>query len=339
MSRQRVAILGSGSWGSTLALLAAHDHARVRLWTRDESQRDAVNRHHRTGSEAAALRLSSSVDATTDLGDALAFSELVVVVVPSAAVREVMRAAAPHLRPSHRLVIATKGLEAETHRRMSEVVQEESCVRQLAVLAGPNIAPEIRRGLPAASVVATRFPMLEAELRRLLETSRFRLFRSTDVLGVELAAALKNVVAIAAGVVDALELGENAKAFLVARGLAEMTRLGIEAGAERATFTGLAGVGDLVVTCASRDSRNHRLGEALANRVPLPNALQQIGMVVEGVAAASAARRWAKEAGLELPLFEQVAAALFDGLPPRRGLERLLRLPTTMPVPEPAHGG
>ncbi len=324
----RVSVLGAGSWGTTLSWLAARGGARVMLWTRSEAQRREIAHDRRNRAASAGLRLSEAITPTTSLADALGFSELVLLVLPSAAVREVMREAAPMVTPSHRLVIATKGLEERTRRRMSEVVVEETCLRQLAVLSGPNIAPELQRGLPAASVIATRFPRIDAELRGLLESTRFRLFSSPDVIGVEVSAALKNIVAIAAGIADGLHLGENARALLVTLGLAEIASLGLAAGAQRETFAGLAGIGDLVVTCSSTDSRSHRLGVALARGKALEDELSELGMVSEGVAAARAAREWARDAGLVLPVMEQVAATLFDGVSPNDGLESLLRRPT-----------
>lgn len=322
-----VAVLGAGNWGTTLAHLAASNGHPTRLWTRDPAQAREINATRRNPRAKLDLRISPAVRATSDLEDALAGAPLVVVAIPSQAFREVCRAASRALAPDHLLIHATKGLELRTHRRMSEIVVEETCVRQLGVLSGPNIAPEIASGLPAGTVIASRHPRVVELGRRALASTQLMVFSGTDVPGIELCGAMKNVVAIAAGMAEEMAVGENAKAFLVTRGLAEMMRLANAMGGSPATLMGLAGIGDLMVTCASPHSRNHRVGVALARGEKLETVIARLGMVAEGVYAATAARELARAHRIEMPLFDHVCRVLHDGMLPSEALEHLMRMP------------
>jgi glycerol-3-phosphate dehydrogenase (NAD(P)+) len=328
-----IAVLGAGNWGTTLAHLIAKNGNPVNLFTRSPEQRDEINALHTNERSVAGLAIADGVRAMTDLGEAVSDAELVLFVVPSQSFRAVCRAAGSALRPDHMIVHATKGLEVGTHRRMSEILLEECCVRQIGVLTGPNIAAEVARGLPAGTVVASSFPRVVETTRRALASARMRVFAGTDVLGIELCGALKNVVAIAAGIADQMQIGENAKAFLVTRGMTELTRLAFAMGAEATTMTGLAGIGDLTVTCASPLSRNHRVGAALARGEALEGILSGLGMVAEGVYASSAARELASLHRLEMPLFERVERVLRHGLPPIEALSELMSLPAGRDVP------
>jgi glycerol-3-phosphate dehydrogenase (NAD(P)+) len=216
---------------------------------------------------------------------------------------------------------------------MSEILHEETCARLVGVLSGPNIAAEIARGKPAGTVIASPFPRVVELGRRAIGSPRMMVFAGTDVPGVELCGALKNVVAIAAGIADAMGVGDNAKAFLVTRGMSELMQLAFALGAQPMTLAGLAGVGDLMVTCASPLSRNHRIGVALARGEKLDEAVAGLGMVAEGVYAASSARALAREHGVEMPLFERVDRILHEGLSPANAMEELMRLPPGRDVP------
>lgn len=328
-----VAVLGAGNWGTTLAHLAGLNGCEVRAWTRSDEVCRAINDEHRNPQSVPGLAIDPRVTAGTDLAACVRGAGLVLVVVPAQAFREVARAFGAHLDPGQVVVHATKGIELGTHRRMTEILTEETCARAIGVLAGPNIAGEIARGDPAGTVVASRFPRVVAVARKALGSPRLLIFRGDDVCGVELASALKNVVAIAAGMATEMGLGENAKAFLIARGLAEITALACAMGARPGTFAGLAGVGDLIVTCSSRASRNHRVGAALARGVPLQEAVDALGMVAEGVPTTIAAHELARRHGIDAPLFDHVRQVLYDGLPPREALDRLLALRPGRDVP------
>jgi len=322
-----VAILGAGNWGTVLAHLVARNGHDARLWTRNAQQRDEINAARTNERAIPGLAIARGVRATTDLHAALADAELVLVAIPSQSFRDVCHRASEALQPDHLVVHASKGLELGTHRRMSEILVEETCVRQLGVLSGPNIAAEVAQGKPAGTVIASHFPRLIEVSRAALGSSRFMIFDGTDVLGIELCGALKNVVAIAAGMADEMQVGDNAKAFLATRGMAEVTRLAHAMGAESATMMGLAGIGDLTVTCASPLSRNHRIGVALARGERLAAAAARLGMVAEGAHAAVAARELARAHGIEMPLFQRVHAVLYENLAPRDALEELMLLP------------
>ena len=329
----RVAVLGAGNWGSTLAHVIASNGHSVQLWTRDPSQADEINQRRRSEHTLPGLSLAPGVHAVLSLDDALADSVLVFLVVPSQAFRGVCRELAKRVRPEHVVVHGTKGLEAESHLRMSQVLLEETCIRQFGVLSGPNIAAEIAQGKPAGSVIATRFPRVATLVRKLLASAQLRMFESTDVCGVELLGALKNVIAIGAGMAEQLQLGDNAKALLITRGLSEMMRLVLALGAEPATCAGLAGIGDLMVTCASPLSRNHRVGAELARGTRLDDALREIGMVAEGVHAARAACELARRNGIEMPVFEHIRRVLHEGMRVDDALTALMELPTGHDLP------
>ncbi len=321
------ALIGAGNWGTTLAHHIASNGHSVSLWTRDPAQCDEINARRTNGRAVPGLVIASGVRAVTDMREAIEGAALVLIVVPSQAFRDVCRAAGAFLAPEQLVVHATKGLERATHKRMTEVLVEETCVRQIGVLSGPNIAAEIAAGKPAGTVLTSHFPRVVRLARDAISSPRMMVFSGDDVVGVELAGAFKNVVAIAAGMAAELDVGENAKSFLVTRGLAEMARLGTALGARPLTFAGLTGVGDLTVTCASVQSRNNRVGRALARGVALADALRDLGMVAEGVEAAISAHELAAKHRIEVPLMERVYRVLYEGLSPADGVNDLMRLP------------
>jgi glycerol-3-phosphate dehydrogenase (NAD(P)+) len=321
-----VAVLGAGNWGTTLAQLVADNGFDVRLWSRDPEQVREMRETRQNPRAMPGLVLSPRVHPTSSLDEAVRGAEVVLVVVPAQAMRQVSRALGELLEPSQLVLHASKGLELATLARMTEVLSEETCARRVGVIAGPNIAPEIAAGQPAGTVAASRFPEVVRAAKRLCTSSRFLVFGGTDVVGVELAGALKNVVAIAAGMAHAMHMGENAMSLLVTRGLAEITAIATSLGARPATLSGLAGVGDLMVTCRSHHSRNHRIGEALARGEALAEAVARLGMVAEGVTTSIAARQLAERRGLECPLLDRVHRVLHEGLAPADALEELLRL-------------
>jgi glycerol-3-phosphate dehydrogenase (NAD(P)+) len=316
----RVVVIGGGSWGSVFStLLLARGH-EVFLACRDPVQARAIAQEARNPRYVRDLDLSA-ITATTVVDAPVAASDLVVLAVPSRAFAEVA-AGVPGSAP---VLILTKGLDPGSGRRPSELVDG----RPVAVLSGPNHAEEIAQGLPAASVVASADLALARRLQHALISPVFRVYVNDDVIGVELSAAAKNVVAIAAGAVDGLRLGDNAKAGLISRGLREMARLGEACGARPETFSGLAGMGDLIVTCWSRHSRNRKAGELIARGFTPDAAAGEIGMVVEGITTAPALRGLAQRLGVDMPI-TQAVCALLDGAPPLSLVSQLMeREPTS----------
>jgi glycerol-3-phosphate dehydrogenase (NAD(P)+) len=325
MSRS-VAVLGAGNWGTTLAHVAAMNGHDVKLWTRDPRQRDEIEATRTSSRGMPGLELSPRIRAVVSMREAIDGAELVLFVVPSQAFREVARAAGDVLEPEQVVLHGTKGLELRTHTRMSVILEQETCARQIGVLAGPNIAAEIARGKPAGTMIASAFPHVIGLGREALASARMVVFAGDDLIGVEIASALKNVVAIAAGMASEMDVGENAKAFLVTRGLNEIARIALRLGAKPATFRGLAGLGDLIVTCASPQSRNHRVGVALARGQRLPDVLASLGMVAEGVNAAIAAREIAAANHVEAPVLDRVYRVLYEGLAPAHAVTELMSL-------------
>ena len=325
-AKQRVAVLGAGNWGTTVAHLIAGNGHPVSLWCRSKSQCEEINGAHTNERYLEGIRLSQNITATNDLTEAVAGVQVILFVIPSKAFREVARSLGEVLRPSQFVIHATKGLEAETHLRMSEVLLQETCALQFGVLSGPNIALEMCQGKPGGTVIASNFPRVIEAGRDVLMCEQLRVYANADVIGVELGGTLKNVVAIAAGMLSALDLGENARALLITRGLSEMARIGVALGADPMTFAGLAGIGDLMVTCSSPLSRNHRVGAALARGVTLEQAVKDLGMVAEGVNTAKVTHELAGRYRLDIPMMEAVYRGLYESLDPRDGIKELMRL-------------
>jgi glycerol-3-phosphate dehydrogenase (NAD(P)+) len=322
----KVAVFGAGSWGTTLALHLSRKGRAVRLWDRDELHLARLAAERTNARHVPGEKFPDSLEVASDF-ESLLEAEAAVFVVPSGAMRELagrIRGAAPGW--SAVPVSASKGFEAPGGLRMSQVLQEalpKPAARRIVVLAGPSLAREVARGLPVTLVAAGPEPEA-AGIQELFSGLNVRVYTNPDVAGVELAGALKNVIAIAAGIVDGLELGDNAKGALVARGLAEMVRLGVALGARPETFYGLCGVGDLVTTAGSGLSRNHQVGIGLAKGRELSAVLDDLGMVAEGVPTARAALELARGAGVEMPITKQVCAVLFSKKDPRRALEELM---------------
>jgi glycerol-3-phosphate dehydrogenase (NAD(P)+) len=320
-----VTVLGAGSWGTALAVHLGRVGHDVRLWARDPAFAAEVQRRRANAVYLGDVSLPTSVTVTPSLELALRRCDLIVSAIPSHGCRAVMRAAAPYIAPRATIVSATKGLEGDTLLRMSEVIaQELGTLRPVVVLSGPSFASEVAQQLPtailAASFDAIATDMVQAEFR----APYFRLYGSPDVVGVELAGALKNVIAIAAGVVEGLGLGHNALAALVTRGLAEITRLTCAAGGRRDTSAGLSGLGDLVLTCTGSLSRNRHVGIELARGRQLQEILAGMKMVAEGVRTTSAAMALGARYGVELPIATQMSAVLEGRTDVRSALDTLM---------------
>ena len=322
-TRFPLAVLGDGGWGTTLALYLHRQGHRVRWWGPFPEQVARLRRRRENTQFLPGVRLPAALPITADMADAVQGAELIVLAVPSLYVRRVCRQLAGTLIGRPALVSAAKGLEPGTLKRMTQVAREELGALPIAVLSGPNIAAEIARGHPASSVVASRDAPLAAALQRAFMSDRLRIYTSDDVTGVELGGALKNPIAIAAGISDGLGLGSNAKAALMTRGIAEMARLGAALGARPATFWGLSGVGDLVTTCCS--GRNRWLGEQIGKGRPARRLIRESRMVFEGVETARAAAALARRRRVEVPIIEQVTAVLFRNRSPASALSALMR--------------
>ncbi|MEP7199832.1 MAG: NAD(P)H-dependent glycerol-3-phosphate dehydrogenase [Chloroflexota bacterium] len=327
MSSDHIAILGTGSWGTTLAVLCARQGANVSLWARTADESAALNARRENVDFLSGIPFPLTLHVTHELDAATRDADIILVVVPSQTFRANVQQLRPFVRAEQIVVSAAKGIETDTMQRMSEILCAELPAvppAQFAVLSGPNIAREIAAGLPASTVVASQSEAAARAVQARLMSPAFRVYTHADVIGVELAGALKNIYAIAAGVADGFNVGENAKATLLTRGLAEMTRLGVALGANSLTFAGLAGMGDLICTCNSRHSRNHTVGERLAQGQTLDVILAGMKMVAEGITTTNAARQLAAHHQVEMPLVEQVYAVLFAGKSPRQAVGDLM---------------
>ncbi|HYA97386.1 MAG TPA: NAD(P)H-dependent glycerol-3-phosphate dehydrogenase [Methylomirabilota bacterium] len=328
----RIAILGGGSWGTALAILLGQspkNHA-VSLWVHDPEIAAAIRRDASNSVYLPGFRIPSQVRATSDEREVLAGAEIVLGVVPSAYARTVYCRALPHLGPQMALVSATKGLEPGSHARMSEVISQVVSPRfppRIAVLSGPSFAIEAARGDPTAVVLASPDPALAAFVQAELSGPTFRLYTNEDVVGVESASAMKNVIAIAAGACQGLGLGSNSLAALITRGLAEMTRLAVAQGGSAATLSGLAGLGDLVLTCTGALSRNRHVGVELAKGRALAEILSGMRMVAEGVHTAAAVLASAATRGVEMPITEQVSEILAGKRAPADAIRAIMDRP------------
>jgi glycerol-3-phosphate dehydrogenase (NAD(P)+) len=308
----KVAVIGAGSWGTTVAGIAAVSASTV-LWARRPALADRIDRLHDNDDYLPGIALPAALRATASLEEAVTGSDLVVMAVPSHGFRSVLRDLGPYLRAGTPVLSLAKGLEQGTHLRMTEVIAQEVPGHPAGVLTGPNLAREIVVGQPAATVVAMADQDVAAAVQDLLRTRTFRVYTNPDVVGCEIAGATKNVLAIAAGILQGLGYGDSSLAALVTRGLAELGRLGVAMGGESITIAGLAGVGDLVATCTSTLSRNRMVGEQLGRGRTLEDILAEMRMVAEGVKTARPLLELAAAHGVEMPIGEQVAAVL-DGV-------------------------
>ena len=317
----------AGSWGTTLASVLAENNHEVTLWTRNPTQADEINRFHTNDKYLPGVELPSNIKATGSIEEAVCGARIVIIAATSSSMREVARKIRPYIDVSTVIVHATKGFEADSLKRMSQVIADELPdypAKRIAVLSGPSHAEEVVRKCPTTVVVAAEERMAAETAQKLLINSYFRVYTNSDVIGVEVGGALKNIIAIGGGLSDGLLFGDNAKAALLTRGLAEISRLGTAMGASPLTFAGLAGIGDLIVTCTSKHSRNWRAGYMLAQGKPLDDVLREMGMVVEGVKTTHSAYELAKKYDVEMPITEQLVQVLFHGKNPKAAVEDLM---------------
>jgi len=323
-----IAVLGAGSWGSALAIQFARSGRPTRLWARDPARRSELQQQRRNARYLPEGEFPAALTVAADLPSAVRAARDVLLAVPSQSLRALLTELAPLLTPQIRLASATKGLEAQTGRLPHQVAREVlGDSLRFAALSGPTFAREVGAGLPTALTVASADPAFAAALAADLSSDNFRAYTSSDILGVELGGAVKNVLAVGAGLSDGLGFGANTRVALITRGLVEMTRLGVTLGAQRETFMGLAGLGDLVLTCTDDQSRNRRFGLRLAEGVSVEQALAGIGQAVEGYVAAQAVHALAARSQVEMPLCTGVYQVLYLGMPAQEVVRNLMSRP------------
>jgi glycerol-3-phosphate dehydrogenase (NAD(P)+) len=323
MASIRMAVVGAGSWGTTVASLAAANTPTT-LWARRSEVVDSINSRHINPDYISAVGLSPELQASGSLADTVSNADVVVMAVPSHGFRQVLTEAAPHIRPWVPIVSLSKGLEAGTMMRMSQVANDVMPDHPVAVLTGPNLASEISVGQPAASVVAIDDEVIATALQELFSTPTFRVYTNADVVGCEIAGVVKNVIAIASGIAMGMGFGDNTRASLLTRGLAEMTRLAVALGGNAESLSGLAGMGDLIATCSSTSSRNTSVGIRLGQGEALADIVASTSMVAEGVKSSATVLQLAHQHGVDMPITEQVVAVCHEGKSAADGLLALM---------------
>jgi glycerol-3-phosphate dehydrogenase (NAD(P)+) len=320
----RVAVIGAGSWGTTVAALCSENAPTV-LWARREDLAAKIREAHENPDYLSGYELPEALDATSSLEEAVRGADVLVMGVPSHGMRKTVQELRPYLRPWVPVVSLAKGLEQGTKLRMSQVISEELPGHPTAVLTGPNLAKEILAGNAAASVIAMTDRHIAEALQRCFSTRLFRVYTNEDLIGAEVAGALKNVMAIASGMADGLGTGDNTRAAVITRGLAELTRLGAAMGGQVQTFSGLAGMGDLMATCISTQSRNRHVGEQLGRGRTIEEIIDEMNMVAEGVKTSAVVMELAEEHGVEMPIAEEVHAVVHQGRTAMEAYAGLLR--------------
>ena len=324
-----IAVIGAGSWGTTVASLSA-EQAPTMIWARRADVAEEITVAHTNSHYLGDAPLGPSLRATAYLEEAVAGADMLVMGVPSHGFRVTLAEMAPHVRAGSPVISLSKGLEPKTRLRMTEVIAEELPGHPAGVLTGPNLAKEVLAGLSTAAVVAMPDEPVAMTIQRVFSRDLFKIYRSTDVVGAEIAGALKNVFAIAAGIAAGLQSGDNTRALVMCRAIAEMTRLGVAMGGHPMTFAGLAGIGDLLATCISPLSRNRTVGERLAEGQTIDEIIESMQQVAEGVKACGSVVRLADEYAVDMPISREVDAVVNHGRTPQEGFQNLLaRVPTT----------
>lgn len=324
MQTKQIAVIGGGSFGTAIASIAATNQVITKQWMRDATIAQAINQQHENPKYLPNVKLATSLQASTELAEVIEGAELIFVSVPSKSFRQVVQTIAPLIKPGQALISTTKGIEPDGFNLMSEILKQECPGNPVAVLSGPNLAKEIGQKQLTATVVASDFPVIREQVQSALGCSYFRVYASDDISGIELSGALKNIYAIVSGFVAALGMGENTKSMIITRSLAEMSRFAVAQGADPLTFLGLAGVGDLVVTCMSPLSRNFRVGFAIGSGKTLDQAIEELGEVAEGVNTLRYIKQRSEELGIYMPLVTGAYAVLFGGVDPRMVAQELM---------------
>jgi glycerol-3-phosphate dehydrogenase (NAD(P)+) len=322
--KETVAVIGDGGWGTALALVLNANGHRIRVWGPFAEAIDAIRARGENAEFLPGVALPPEITWTADRAEAVADAGTLILAVPTKYFSDVVGAFRTVVPDGAAVLSVAKGLERDSHRRMSETACALLGTERVAALSGPSHAEEVARGVPTAVTVAADDPALAGELQALLSNARFRVYTSADMLGVELGGALKNVIAIAVGMSDGLGFGDNTRAALITRGLAEITRLGTALGADPRTFAGLSGMGDLIVTCTSRLSRNRAIGERIGRGEPVEAILAGTKQAAEGIWNCAAAQALARAHGVSVPITDEVTAIVHDGKPPREAVEALM---------------
>ncbi|MFN8016748.1 MAG: NAD(P)H-dependent glycerol-3-phosphate dehydrogenase [Acidimicrobiales bacterium] len=323
----RVSVIGAGSWGTTVASLAAHNAPTV-LWSRRASLAEQIDQEHENGDYLPGFRLPTQLRATADLEEAVRQADLLVMGVPSQGFRSALEAVKPYLRPWVPVISLSKGLELGTRLRMTQLVEEVLPGHPVGLLTGPNLAKEILAGHAAASVVAMDDHNIAQAVQQIFQAELFRVYTNEDIVGCEMGGVLKNVIAIASGMADGLGAGDNTRSAVITRGLSEVTRLGVALGGDPLTFSGLAGMGDLVATCISPQSRNRHVGECLGKGQTIDEIIEAMNMVAEGVKTSKVVVELADELGLDMPIASEVYACCHEGRTAAEAYTGLLRRTT-----------
>ncbi|KZR60249.1 NAD(P)H-dependent glycerol-3-phosphate dehydrogenase [Pseudobacillus badius] len=326
-NKENIAMLGAGSWGTALAIVLADNGHEVCLWTKNENRVEEINEKHTNLQYLPEIQLPETIRASTSIETALRGTDLVVLAVPTKAIREVLQLIKSVRKEPLTAVHVSKGIEPDTLMRISEMIREElpeELCKDIVVLSGPSHAEEVSLRHPTTVTVSSDNMDAAEKVQDIFMNQHFRVYTNPDVIGVEIGGALKNIIALAAGISDGLGYGDNAKAALITRGLAEIARLGTKMGADPLTFSGLTGIGDLIVTCTSVHSRNWRAGNMLGKGQKLQDVLDNMGMVVEGVRTTRAARQLSLKYGVEMPLTEALYQVLFEGKDPKTAVDELM---------------
>ncbi len=320
----KISVLGAGSWGTALAVLLCKNGHEVTLWSIDQREVAMIDEKREQIEKLPGVRIPDCIAVSNDLEISMQGKEMLILAVPSIFVRSTAKMMQPYIEPGQIVVNVAKGIEEETLMNMTDVIEDEIPQVKVAVLSGPSHAEEVGRGIPTTVVVGAKDKETAECVQDAFMSAMFRVYTSPDMVGIELGAALKNVIALAAGIIDGLGYGDNTKAALITRGIAEITRLGMAMGGRAETFSGLSGIGDLIVTCTSTHSRNHNAGYLIGQGKSYQEAMDEVKMVVEGVYSAKAALKLAQKYGVEVPITEQVNHVLFDGVPAKEAVLSLL---------------
>lgn len=320
----KIGVLGAGSWGTALAILLNNNGHEVTIWSALSDEVEALNEKREHESKLPGVHIDEKIKITADLEAAMDDKDILVTAVPSSFTRNTAKQMKPFIKDGQIVVNVAKGIEESTLMTLSEMLEEELPGADVAVLSGPSHAEEVGRGLPTTCVVGAKTKKTAQFIQSVFMSDVFRVYTSPDILGIEVGAALKNVIALAAGAADGIGYGDNTKAALITRGIAEITRLGIAMGGKAETFAGLSGIGDLIVTCASMHSRNRRAGILIGQGKTMQEAMDEVKMVVEGVYSAKAAKKLGEKYGVAMPITDEVCKVLFEDKPAKVAVQDLM---------------